>query len=76
MLRAQVNGYNIVKETHGCKIDDAVLRGRRWFAYRVGGDNKPVHRFRSYASVVEWLKRLDGRGYVTVDGVMVLRNWL
>ena len=47
---------------------------KRWFAYRVG-QHRPEHRFQSYKNAVKWLEALDVRGYITVDGVQVLRNW-
>lgn len=77
-LRVQINGRNEIttcESHHRRALQNSVARGeRRYFAYRVG-EHKPEHRFQKYRSAHEWLATLDGRGYVTIDGVQVMRNW-
>ena len=77
-LRVQVNGRNEITTCGrvACEmIQNNLIRGdKRYYAHRVG-ENKPLHRFQSYENAMEWLATLDGRGYVTIDGVQVLRNW-
>lgn len=77
-LRVQVNGRNFISQCGrlACVKErvNLVTGQKRWFAYRVG-QHKPEHRFQSYKNAVKWLETLDGRGYITIDGVQVLRNW-
>ena len=78
MLRAQVNGRNEITTCGRIgleAIQNNLVRGdKRYFAYRVG-EHKPEHRYQKYDNAREWLATLDGRGYLTIDGVQVMRNW-
>lgn len=77
-LRVQINGRNEITTCGRIGLEliqnNLVGGGKRYFAYRVG-ESKPLHRFQAYDNAREWLATLDGRGYITIDGVQVLRNW-
>ena len=78
-LRVQINGRNEITTCGRIgleAIQNNLVRGdKRYFAYRIGGESKPEHRFQKYDNAREWLATLDGRGYLTIDGVQVMRNW-